>query len=146
MIVIEIDGKPVAKGRGRIGRMADGRPTIFTPAATRANENLIKMQAMRAMKGRDPIEGAVEVTVNVFISPPKSMTKGRRKLALCGVMRPCAKPDTDNFLKSALDGINTIVFRDDNQVVDLHGHKHYREKAGMVIEVREIGSAVDMVV
>src|ERR1700677_3598115 len=103
-IVIEIDGEPVAKGRGKIGRMANGRPVIFTPAKTRNNENLIKMAAMAAMKGRDPVKGAVEVTIHIYITPPKAMSKTKRTMALYGSIRPCVKPDTDNFQKSALDG------------------------------------------
>ena len=74
-VIIDIDGKPIAKGRGRIGKLADGRATIFTPTATRQNENLIKMAAMRAMDGRDPIEGAVEVFVHVYLDYPKSASK-----------------------------------------------------------------------
>ena len=136
-IIIEIDGKPVAKGRGRIGKLADGRATIFTPTATRQNENLIKMAAMEAMGDRDPIEGAVEVFVHVYLAYPNA---SKKKLAemVAGRIRPCTKPDIDNYVKSALDGINTIVFKDDNQVVSLHAHKVYRSKPSMRIEVREI--------
>lgn len=136
-IVVEIDGEPVAKGRGRIGRMANGRPVIFTPAKTRNNENLIKMAAMAAMKGRDPIKGPVLVKVGVFIGFPKSFSKQKLRDAEIGVIRPCVKPDLDNFYKSAMDGLKTIVFVDDNQVVELNGFKMYRAKPGMRIEVVE---------
>jgi Holliday junction resolvase RusA-like endonuclease len=141
-IVIEIDGEPVAKGRGKIGRMANGRPVIFTPAKTRNNENLIKMAAMAAMKGRDPIKGAVSVSVGVYISLPKSFSKKKLAMAEIGVIRPCVKPDIDNFYKQALDGLNAIVFVDDNQVVELNGFKLYRAKPGMRIEVRELDDVI----
>ena len=137
-VIIDIDGKPIAKGRGRIGKLADGRATIFTPTATRQNENLIKMAAMRAMDGRDPIEGAVEVFVHVYLDYPKSASKKKLSEMVSGRIRPCTKPDIDNYVKSALDGINTIVFKDDNQVVSLHAHKVYRSKPAMRIEVREL--------
>lgn len=136
-VVINIDGKPVAKGRGRIGNVA-GHPTIFTPAATRQNENLIKLAAMGAMAGRDPIEGPVEVDVQVFLDFPKSFSKKRLVEAQLGRIRPTTKPDIDNYVKSALDGINTIVFKDDNQVVCVHACKYYREKPALRIEVREL--------
>lgn len=145
-IVIEIDGEPVAKGRGKIGRMANGRPVIFTPAKTRANENLIKMAAMAAMKGRDPIRGAVMVRVGVYIGFPKSMSKKKLLDAEMGLIRPCVKPDLDNFIKSCLDGCNTIVFVDDNQVVELEGFKMYRSKPGMRIEVTEIEYGTEAVI
>lgn len=141
-VVIEIDGEPVAKGRGKIGRMANGRPVIFTPAKTRSNENLIKMAAMAAMKGREPIKGAVAVSVAVHIMLPKSFSKKKLALAEIGIIRPCVKPDLDNFYKSAMDGLNAIVFVDDNQVVELNGFKMYRAKPGMRIEVTELDNGV----
>lgn len=135
-IIIEIDGKPVAKGRGRIGKV-NGHPTIFTPAKTRQNENLIKLAAMQAMNGRDPIEGAVEVFVHIYLDYPKAMSRKMRADAIYGWVRPVTKPDIDNYVKSALDGINTIVIKDDNQVVVLHAYKIYRSKPAMRIEVKE---------
>ncbi len=145
-IVIEIDGEPVAKGRGKIGRMANGRPVIFTPVKTRNNENLIKMAAMAAMKGRDPILTAVYVKLAVYIGFPKSLSKKKVRDAEAGLLRPCAKPDLDNFLKSSLDGINTIVIKDDSQVVGFEGFKMYRAKPGMRIEVTELGCMVEDVI
>jgi Holliday junction resolvase RusA-like endonuclease len=145
-IVIEIDGEPVAKGRGKIGRMANGRPVIFTPAKTRANENLIKMAAMAAMKGRDPIKGAVMVRIGIYIALPKSFSKKKLRDAEMGLIRPCVKPDLDNFIKSAMDGLNTIVFVDDNQVVEMEGFKMYRNKPGMRIEVTEIDLGMESVI
>jgi len=141
-IVIEIDGEPVAKGRGRIGRMPNGRPVMFTPVATRKNENLIKMAAMAAMKGRNPILTAVCVKLAVYIGFNKSMSKKKLKDAEAGFLRPCSKPDLDNFLKSALDGINTIVIRDDSQVVGFEAFKMYRAKPGMRIEVTELDNDI----
>lgn len=139
-IVLNIDGKPVAKGRGRIGKV-NGHAMIFTPAATRQNENLIKLAAMEAMAGRDPIEGAVEVFVHVYLDYPKSASKKKLTDMVNGFIRPCTKPDIDNYVKSALDGINTIVVKDDNQVVALHAHKVYRSKPAMRIEIREISKS-----
>lgn len=136
-IIIEIDGKPVAKGRGRIGQV-NGHGTIFTPAATRRNENLIKLAAMDAMAGRDPIEGAVKVFVYIYLDFPKSASKKKLADMEAGAIRPTTKPDIDNYVKSALDGLNTIVFRDDNQVVGLEAYKLYRSKPAMRIEVMEM--------
>lgn len=145
-IVIEIDGEPVAKGRGKIGRMANGRPVIFTPAKTRNNENLIKMAAMAAMEGCDPIKGAVLVRLGVYIAFPKSFSKKKLRDAEAGLIRPCVKPDLDNFIKSFLDGCNSIVFVDDNQVVELEAFKLYRAKPGMRGEITEIESGMDSVI
>lgn len=135
-IIIEIDGKAVAKGRGRVG-MVNGHATVFTPSHTRKYENLVKLKASEVMGDRDPIEGAVEVFVHVYLDYPKSASKKKLAEMMSGFIRPCTKPDIDNYVKSALDGINTIVIKDDNQVVSLHAHKVYRSKPAMRIEVRE---------
>lgn len=136
-IVIEIDGKVVAKGRGRVG-LVNGHATIFTPAHTRSYENRIKDQAALAMAGRDPIEGAVMVTVHVYLPYPKSVSQKALESMARGDLRPCTKPDIDNYVKSAMDGLNAIVIRDDNQVVSVYAHKLYSSKPRLRIEVREM--------
>lgn len=135
-IVVIIDGKAVAKGRGRHA-VVNGRARVFTPAHTRSYENRIKDAAAEAMGARNPIEGAVEVWVHVLLPYPKSASKKKLAEMVAGRIRPCTKPDIDNYVKSALDGINSIVIKDDNQVVELHAYKLYHAKPLMRIEVRE---------
>lgn len=136
-IIINIDGKAVAKGRGRVGKDAKGNARVFTPTATKNYEHLIRLAAMRVMDGRRPIEGPVDVWVHVRLPYPKSLSKKQLTEAIGGHRRPCTKPDIDNYVKSALDGINQVVFVDDNQVVSLYAHKHYNSKPGMRLEIRE---------
>lgn len=143
-VVIEIAGKPEAKGRGRVGRVQPKNgaafSTVFTPAHTRKYEAVIREHASRAMEGKDPITGAVEVFVHAYLPLPKSASKKKLTDMICGFLRPCTKPDIDNYVKAALDGVNGIIFVDDNQVVALHAHKVYRTKAALRIEVRELYS------
>lgn len=137
-IIFDISGLAVAKGRGRVG-MVNGHATVFTPAHTRKYENLIKHAAGEVMGDRDPIEGPVEVIIQVFLPFPKSMSKKNLKAAHDGSLFPCTRPDLDNYVKSALDGIDKIIVRDDSQVVKLHAHKLFSSKPLMRIEVREMG-------
>lgn len=134
-IIIEVDGKAVAKGRGRVA-VVNGKGRVFTPAATRSYEAALRYAATQAMIGREPLEGPVELFVHVYIDYPKSLSKKKLAEAVAGIIRPCTKPDIDNYVKSAMDGLNTIVFKDDNQVVSLHAHKVYRSKPALRIEVR----------
>lgn len=46
---------------------------------------------------------------------------------MSGSHRPVVKPDTDNYIKSTLDGLNGILWEDDNQIVDLVAHKYYSD-------------------
>jgi Holliday junction resolvase RusA-like endonuclease len=136
-IVLDIVGEAVAKGRGRVGKDAKGNARVFTPVATKNYEYLIRLVAGRVMAGRPPLEGPVDVDVAVMIAYPNSGTKKKLTDAREGRSRPCTKPDIDNYVKSALDGINKVVFVDDNQVVTLHARKLYGAVPGMRIEVRE---------
>jgi len=140
-IVIEIGGKPEAKGRGRVGSVKSGGKTfatVFTPAHTRKYETRIRDAAAEAMKGRPPIEGAVSVVVKAFLLPPKSLTRKKLAAALKGEIAPLTKPDIDNYVKSALDGINNIVVRDDSQVTALYAAKAFSDVPRLRIEVHEI--------
>ena len=49
----------------------------------------------------------------------------RREMAEAGLIRPTTKPDTDNYLKGVLDALNTVVFKDDSQVVGMVAQKFY---------------------
>lgn len=61
-----------------------------------------------------------------------------RKLRLSGSHRPVVKPDTDNYIKSTLDGLNGLLWEDDNQIVDLMAHKYYSDKPRVEIEVKKV--------
>lgn len=137
VIVIEVAGKPIAKGRGKIGKIGD-RAMIFTPKKTRDNENMIKMLAGRAMGTRPPLTGAVAVTVIALVGIPSGLSKKKAAEALQGLIWPITRPDIDNYIKSALDGCNGIVFVDDNQVANLHAYKKYSDRPRLRIEVRAL--------
>jgi len=130
-IVIELPGEPKGKGRPRFSRKTG---TAYTPPETRSYEAQLKWMAKLAMKGRDPIIGPVEVFVAAVMSVPASWSGVRRRLALYCGLRPVVRPDADNLSKM-LDAFNGLVWRDDNQIVDLHISKHYGAKPCLTIKV-----------
>ncbi len=145
-IVFEVAGKVEAKGRGRVGRVGKGPKaftTVFTPAHTRKYEHLVRHAAGEAMGDRAPLECAVEVFVHVYIDYPKSASKRKLTDMVAGIIRPCTKPDIDNYVKSALDGINNIVVKDDNQVVSLHAHKVYNSRPHLRVEIRPLMQSLE---
>lgn len=138
MVEFEVAGKVEAKGRGRVGRVGKGpkaSTTVFTPAHTRKYEHLVRHAAGEAMGERAPMECAVKVIVEVHINFPKSASKKKLQAMADGYLRPCTKPDIDNYVKSALDGINSIVVKDDNQVVDLRAFKYFSERPHLKVQV-----------
>ncbi len=132
LVVVTVPGAPIAKGRPRIttkGRFA----RAYTPAKTRAYEDLIRCQAQDAMQDRAPFDGPVLLCVTAYVAMPKGFSKAKRADALDGILKPVTRPDADNYAKAALDGCNGILFRDDSQVADLIVRKRYSADPRLVI-------------
>jgi len=136
VIEIYLAGVPVGKGRPRFVK-STGR--AFTPERTVRFEDRLSIAAQMAMDGRTPLEGPLEVEIEIRMPVPISKPKRWRDHALSGVIRPTKKPDWDNFAKT-VDALNMIVWVDDAQIVDGHVKKIYHEAPAFVARVREIGS------
>ena len=95
---ITIPGRPVPKGRPRVGR--SGRKyVVYTPRKTRDYEQAVGFTARAACKV--PMKGSLAVKIRLYFRK-----KGRI-------------PDCDNCTKSILDGLNKIAYEDDRQVQHL---------------------------
>lgn len=134
---ITIPGAPVAKGRPRVTTFG-GHARAYTPGKTRRYEDLIRLEAGRAMEGRELLAGPLSVQVNAFVPIPKSMTKAKRAAALEGALRPTTRPDCDNYAKT-MDALNGIAWQDDSQVVTLHVAKHYSDHPRLEFVASELG-------
>lgn len=134
-IVIVINGEPVAKGRARTF-IRNGFVQHYTPKETQEYEQRIRQSARQAIGDAEPIDGQpIGVTVRVYVSIPSSWSGKKKAAALRGEVTPTGRPDGDNFLKIACDGMNGIVFRDDSLAIDMFISKRYSDKPRMEIEV-----------
>jgi Holliday junction resolvase RusA-like endonuclease len=130
-VTIVIGGPPTAKGRPRMTR----RGLAYTPAATRKYEAHGRLAAQLAMNGRPPITAPVRAEIVVDLPVPASWSAKRRDAALRGDVRPSSRPDTDNYIKAALDAVNAIVATDDSLIVDLVAVKRYARVPQLTITV-----------
>lgn len=122
MITFTVPGRPVAKGRPRLG-VRGRKAYVYTPEHTREYEDAVGLCARVAMVG-DVLACPVAVAIDLFLY-------GNRRI------------DVDNCAKSILDGMNGIVYEDDNQVVDLRVRKLQekdRKNQRVEIEIREAGA------
>src|SRR5262245_44316004 len=87
--------------------------------AVRKYEAHGRLAAQQAMDGRPPITVPARAKITVDLPVPASWSGKRRDAALRGEVRPTSRPDTDNYIKAALDQINAIVVTDDSLVVHL---------------------------
>lgn len=109
-IRFELAGLPVPKKRPRV----TARGT-YTPKQTVDYERSIAWSAKAAMGHRTPTENKCSV-----------------KLVFQG-----SKADLDNLAKSAIDGMNGIVYKDDRQVVRIDAEKTGGEPK-TIVEVIEL--------
>ena len=134
LIEIVLDGPPRGKGRPRFSTKG-GSATTYTDAATRAYELKLAWKAKVAMRGKPPFEGPVHLTVIAYLPIPKYLSKADKIAAEKGDIVPIGRIDVDNIMKSAMDGMNGIVFQDDKQVVLASICKFYSPKPRLRISV-----------
>lgn len=123
-VTFTVPGDPVPKKRPRLGKIGD-KPVVYTPAETRAYEQVVATVAKVAMAGRDKLTGPLSAQMTFWLPIPPSWKGVKLAEAIAGNIAPTSYPDVDNLVKSLLDGCNGIVFRDDAQIVSLSAQKCY---------------------
>ena len=138
---LDVPGVPVAKGRPRVTRAGH----VYTPQKTREYEGRIRNATMILMAGRKPLETPCIVHVGVFFEPPRSLSKKKRAELFHTGGFHAIKPDLDNIVKAALDGIcgETMAILDDKQIIEICSYKTYAESARLAVDVYEVTSDVD---
>jgi Holliday junction resolvase RusA-like endonuclease len=136
-VVFAIPGQPVAKGRPKFARQGSFVRT-YTPEKTATYENLVKLFATQAMSGRPPIEGPVELWLDINLQIPTCWSKKRQRDAAAGLVAATKKPDADNVLKAVKDGMNGIVWLDDAQAVEYRISKRYSTSPCVQVSVEQL--------
>jgi crossover junction endodeoxyribonuclease RusA len=65
-----------------------------------------------------PLDGPVRVVVVFYLARPSTVTPKRRPL-------PVTKPDLDKLIRSTLDAMTGVAFKDDSQVISIQASKLY---------------------
>lgn len=69
-------------------------------------------------------EGPVRVVLDFHLPRPASLPKR--------VQQHVKKPDVDKLARGAVDALNTVLIRDDSQVVELRARKVYAETSALM--------------
>ena len=129
MIAFTVPGEAVpwarAGGNGKVR---------FTPKKQASFMGVLKLFGERAMGGRLPLPGAIELKVVAVYATPRSWSKNKA----AGSTWKTSRPDADNISKIVADALNALVFLDDAQIASLHVWKAYGPQAELRVEVREI--------
>ena len=115
---IVIDLPPVSKERPHFGK-----GHAYTPENTRVYEEAVKLIA--STKVKQPLSGALKMTLIFYMPIPKSWSEKRKEQALRGEIRPTTRPDIDNLEKAICDGLNGVAYIDDRLIVEKHTYEYY---------------------
>jgi len=132
-IEIVVAGAPVPKGRPRLTTI-NGKARSYTPSETRHYEHRVAQLSAERMDGQRPFDEALLVTISAYRAPP-GMSAKKAAQAFAGIIKPTKKPDVDNYIKAALDGMNGIVYRDDSVVTDLVTRKRFAAQPRLEIRI-----------
>lgn len=91
---ITIPGRPVPKGRPRLGKNGN----VYTPKKTREYEAFVAWKTKEVVK--EPLSGDIAIDIKIYINGNNY-------------------PDIDNVCKALLDGMNGNAYEDDRQVAAL---------------------------
>lgn len=138
-IKIVIPGPPRAWQRAghRVATAKSGKHYVhsYTKNETRDAQNNIKDFAQKAMNGRPPLDGPIDLRFVAFLPVPDSWSNKKKAAALADQIRPTTKPDFDNYSRM-IDALKAIVWVDDSRVTDGFTWKRYSLQPRLVIEVR----------
>lgn len=119
----------IRRGHGKI------HAGIYDLRKVATYKRLVGMLAKQQYKG-DPLTGALRVEITFYRSAQKSDSKKKHAQKLSGAIKPTVKPDTDNYLKSTLDGLNGVLWKDDALITTELAKKRYSDNPRIEIEVR----------
>lgn len=135
----EFDIAPVEQARPRATRMGKGI-RLYDPKKVTVFKQQLGMLARQQMldRGLDPFDGPLEVCMEFYRPVQASISRKERARRLSGAHRPTVKPDLSNYIKALEDGLNGIIWIDDNRIVQIVAEKKYSDRPRIVIEVNKV--------
>lgn len=107
------------------------RPIITSDnPSLKAWEGLVRGELQRVMADVDATSKAmlfdapISVTLAFYLPRPKSAPRK--------VIYPTKRPDLDKCIRSTIDALSGVAFKDDTQVVSIAATKHYADGAARV--------------
>lgn len=139
MIEFVIPGEPSHAARMR-ATARGGFARVYAPKQNVISTKIIQDYAIAAMRqvGRGelpqvcPFEGPISLEVVAYYLYPSSWSQPKRSRS--GGWKT-SRPDCDNIIKLVKDSMNSIVWRDDAQVVSERIEKRYADIARTEIRV-----------
>lgn len=140
MIELTIPGDYPGQGRPRtVKNKYTHKKMTYDPNASDKKD---MKKIIRFMSPRKPLEGALSVNLTIYRKPQKSLSKRKREAAEQGLIRPTVKPDIDNKIKLILDCMTGMLFKDDNQIVELNAKEYYSVNPRIEVKIIELDGVI----
>jgi len=106
------------------------------PGHARSYKSRIEYHARQMQQG-EPIAEAIAVEIEIFRSPPKSISSVKKNAEAIKreKMQPISKPYIDSYAKAVIEGCSGIVWLDDSLIVELHIRKYYSDNPRTILRV-----------
>ena len=130
----EVPGKVIGKGRPRVNHYTGN---VYTPTRTKDYEELVQQYFLLKYPKFGQIEGRIKVSIIAYFGIPKNTKKSDINEMLENNISPTKKPDIDNIVKSILDSMNKLAFKDDNQITKLEVEKRYSLEEKIFVKIEE---------
>lgn len=129
-ILFIVPGQPQGKLRARWSPHG-----THTPQKTVNYETYIKEMFVISYPDFVPLEGALTINISAWVMIPKATSKKKRRLMEERILRPTKRPDFDNIIKVVADALESLAYKNDNQIVTSVFHKWFSERPRLEIEV-----------
>ena len=129
-----IHAAPTGKARPRVTSHG-----TYTPRKTVLYENRVMDAFLSSYPNHHPVEGPVTLQIMAVFPVPASWSRPKKLRALANIAKKITRPDIDNVMKSVMDGLNGVAWKDDGQIWKLTAVKLYGDtpRVEVVIETED---------
>jgi len=119
-IAFSVEGKPIQQGSMRAfnNRIVHNKTKELMEWRSRVGQ-------AAHVAGCTPIDGAITITMRFRYQRPRSVTR----------TQPTVPPDLDKQIRSILDALTGIAYKDDSQVVEITATKEYHQDQGVDVTI-----------
>ena len=128
MLLYEINLDPIPQAH------CVGKGHIYTPDHIKKYVEMIKWQ-LKPYAPSIPLTGRIEVDVTCYFKIPKSTSGIRKRQMLNDVIGHTNIPDEDNCSYVIKNAMKKLIYEDDRQITDFHGHKRWGESGKIIIKI-----------
>ena len=82
-----------------------------------------------------PLDSALTIKIWAGLLIPKSTSKKKEGMMKMGIIKPTKSPDVDNILKTVMDALEKLAYKNDSQIVRVVMDKDYSERPRLEITI-----------